>query len=666
MRVYSILYYTKEYAKFNAFRTSCSGPLSDAYNAGTQATIIDSFKQEGGAQLPLFTCLNELTGYLEAYAGNLSDLIIIMDCELLKDDSQKSLQAMLIEYLEIKFLFDKDPRWVIFNKDEIKKAIREEKIELCDICLQELEHCTEQGLITDDFREMISVESPGSESWDFLRKLFKNCSKYEERVREIRKQLIRRIALGYVNFDFLTIPPINGDFILSVVHSQDNLFDASNLRYCIKQWKYAELDVHSRNFLLIQNSRRDNLAICVEEEKGQNRFNSYCLFACGYRVLPVTSATELMKVNRTVSELKPSIVVRDYDLQFFDSSSVKYGPAGDSNGAIKAIRGFRDYLNGQWETCVFDSPCWSSFYSGFEEIKKEESLPFAIPENATTSKRDSYPPCPIYFISKGTGNLSILPPGDFISYGKEKTTVLSHYYTSKEKNGKLCLPGLLKPVSGIYEPFRCIPEVRKRLKAIKVSSLEYLDTSREGHSHGTSLDIYSTVKSLIRRGEMYYNAGKVVHAAIIANEAIEYLNGFHEALLLKAYRILVVSENAIAMDTVGGDDVVLKADTVFRIGKIQHEIERLLRRPTSEDGKGNEDRREYKYNILNQIFSDCRKSCKDNEKFSAEDCFISAMAHDNEGFTPIDIINEVRVIIERIKKSWVLKKNELNDKSNGK
>lgn len=666
MRLYSILYYTKDYAKFNAFRTSCDGPLSNAYNAGTQATILESFKQIAGEQNPIFTCLRELTEYLEAYDRNLSDLVIIMDCKLLKEDSQKSLHAMLIEYPEIKFLFDGDPCWIVFNKDEIKKAIREESPELCDICLYELEHCTERGLITDDFRGMISVESPGSESWDLLRKLFKNCSDYEDRVREIRKQLIRRIALGHVNFNFLKLPTINGDFILSVVHAQDNLFDASNLRYCIKQWKYAELDVHSRNFLLIQNSRRDNLAICVEEEKGQNRFNSYCLFACGYRVLPVTSATELMDVNRNANELNPSVVVRDYDLQFFDSSSVKYGDAGDSNGSIKAIRGFRDHLNGEWETCVYNSPCWSSFYQGFCEKKKTTDIPFDIPGNATASIRNSYPACPVYFVSKGTGNLSILPPGGFISGGEKQACVLSHYYTSKEENGKLCLPGLLKPVSGIYEPFRCIPEVRKRLEAIRVSPLEYLDTSREGHSHGTSLDIYSTVKSLIRRGEKYYENGKVVHSAILANEAIEYLNGFHEALLLKAYRILAVSENAIAMDTVGGDEVVLKADTLFRIRKIQDEIERLLRRPASEESKGNEDRREYKYNILNQIFSDCRKSCKDNEKFSAEDCFISAMAHDNEGFTPIDIVNEMKVIFKRMQKSWVSKKNEMNDKYNGK
>lgn len=661
MRVFSILYYTNNYEKFKTFRRDCIGPLSSAYNAGTQAKILDSFVVENEQIKPKFTCLRELTDFLEDYNGNLSDLIVIMDCDLLQEDAQKSIQAILIEYLEIKFLFDADPRWVIFNKDEIKKLIREQRVDICKSCLKELEHCTEKGQLTDDFIGMISVESPGLETWDFLRTLFKRCTDYKARVREIRRQLIRRIAFEYVNFDYLLLPERDGDFILSLVHAQDNLFDSSNLRYCIKQWKYAELDVHSRNYLLIQNSRRDNLAICVEEEKGQNRFNSYCLFACGYRVLPVTSATELLKVNQHAEELSPKLIIRDYDLQFFDSSSVKYEQAGDSNGAIKAIRGFRDNLDGKWETHVFESPCWSSFYKGYSE-KTEAIIPLSIPENATASINDADDICPVYFVSKGTGDISILPPGNFIGKkkqeGKDRTIRLSHYYTSI-KEGKLCLPGLLKPVSGIYEPFRCIPEIRKQLKSIKTSATEYLDTSREGHSHGTSLDIYSTVNSLISRAEKYFNLGKVVHSAILSNEAIEYLNGFHEALILKAYRILAVSENAIAMDTVGGDEVVLKDDTIFRIGKIEHEIDKVLRR-SPEERIGNEDRREFKYNILNQIYSECRKCCKDKERFSAEDCFISAMAHENEGFTPNDIIHEFKVILKRIQKSWTSKRNELN------
>ena len=162
-----------------------------------------------------------------------------------------------------------------------------------------------------------------------------------------------------------------------------------------------------------------------------------------------------------------------------------------------------------------------------------------------------------------------------------------------------------------------------------------------------------------RAWKYYYEDKRYIHAAVLAQETIEVLNGFHEALLLKAYHILAVSENAIAMNTIGGDEEALKNDAIFRISKIDYEIERILRRP-KENGNGNEDRREFKYNILNQIFSDCRKICKEKEHFAAEDCFISAMAHVNEGFTPLDIWHEFMRIIKKSWNNWELKRNGLS------
>lgn len=656
MRVYSILYFTNNYKKYTDFRDSdCKQAITFAYNSGTQVLILDSFDSNSGSPLPFFTSLRDLANYLDAYRDNLSDLIVVMDCQLARRSAKKSLQAILIEYPDVKFLFDEDPQWVIFNQNDISAPLQEKSIEECYDCLKEIEQCTDKGVVKQEFKDLLELDTP--DYWSLLRQLISSTDpKIEDAVRRVRKELIRQIAMQSVIFDFLKIPQKDIYFVLNLVHSQDNLFDASNIRYAIKQWKYAELDVHSRNFLLIQDSRRDNLAISVEEEKSQNRFNSYCLFANGFRVWPVTSARELLKVNSEAKRINPSIIVRDYDLQFFDSSCVT---SGDSREAIKEIRGFRDYLDGTWETHAFTSSCWSSFYENFRE-EDNSSDSFSALSNASivSVSYEELVSCPIYFVSKGTWNVSILHPGSFIVQEHNRLLRISHYYTDINGNC-LCLPGLTKPISGIYAPFSCIPEIRKRLKAIKTSTTDYLDTSREGHSHGTSLDIYANVKSLIRRAEEYYNNKKYVHAAILSNEAIEYLNGFHEALLLKAYQVLAISENAIAMDTVGGDESYLKEDTLFRINKIELEIDRILRR-SSEEGKSHEDRREFKYNILNQIFSDCRQFCKDKERFSAEDCFISAMAHENEGFTPRDIINEIKLVIKSIKKSWISNKSELN------
>lgn len=676
MRTFNVLYYTNNYVKYISFCNECTKPLSVAFNAGTQAKILESFIQEEEKIYARFTCLRELSKFLAGYNDNLSDLTIVMDCNLLQKDAPKTLQAILIEYLEITFLFDANPQWVIFNKRDIKKDINGHTIDVYEQCLHELEHCTEKGKLKQDFKNKISTDNPNSEYWNFLRKLFKKQLD-EERVREIRKQLIRRIALDCVKFDFLLLPKKDENFILNIVHTQDNLYDSSNLRYCIKQWKYAELDVHSRNFLLVQNSRRDNLAICIEEEREQNRFNSYCLFACGFRVLPITSATELLEINKKASDINPSLIIRDYDLQFFDSSFVKYGPNDNSNDSIKAIRGFRDDFEGNWTTHVYDSTCWSAFYSDFFEkdcltfprhyLQKFDCLA-KLHKTARISITYKKINCPIYYVSKGAKYVKVLTPARFISTCKSKKGKrqirISHYYANnKDGNKILYIPGITKPVSGIFEPFMCIPEIRNRIKAIKAPDTDYINTSREGHAHGTSLDIYATVISLIQRAEHYYNNEKYIHAAILSNEAIEYLNGFHESLLLKAYHILAISENAIATDTIGGDEHALKQDTLLRITKIANEIDKILRRKKKRNNSS-EDRREFKYNVLNQIYSDCRKFCKDKEHFSAEDCFISAMAHVNEGFTPCDIWDEVRSIGKRIWNGWKAYENEHNYEKN--
>ena len=170
-------------------------------------------------------------------------------------------------------------------------------------------------------------------------------------------------------------------------------------------------------------------------------------------------------------------------------------------------------------------------------------------------------------------------------------------------------------------------------------------TDRENHNHGVPLDLYDLAKGMISRASDYYGKGRFIKAAVISSEAIEVLNGFHEALMLQAYHILATSENAIAMNTIGGSESALAKDAKFRIKKIEHDVDRMLAR-------SRKDRRDLKYNILNQIFIDCRSLCQAKEHFMAEDCFISALAHVNEGFTLCDIGHELLNILRAIRNSW--------------
>ena len=156
-----------------------------------------------------------------------------------------------------------------------------------------------------------------------------------------------------------------------------------------------------------------------------------------------------------------------------------------------------------------------------------------------------------------------------------------------------------------------------------------MNTSRQGHEHGTSLDIYSLVKSIIDQARKYFDSGKYIHAAILSNEALEYLNGFHQSLMVEAYYINAVAENAISLDAMGVDEETLSEDALIRVHKIKEDVKRLYEQKGKKGWK-KESVTRLSRNALNQIYSDCRTFCHDKEHFKAGDVFISAMGHINE------------------------------------
>lgn len=577
----------------------------------------------------------------------------------------------------------------------------------------------------------------------------------------------------------------------------DNLYDGSNLRFAIKRYFYRQLCVSRYNFSAVQDSRKDYLAFCIEEEHSQIRFNSYALYTNGFRVLPISSAQDLKDFNSYLKDCNlkfPPVVVRDYDLQFADEKTDdKHEETIDGVkvkiNVIDDIRGVKFFdssdcrlYQGRWHVLTYDSKkkdydYWSSFLE-----------------------------YPVYFISKGGHGIKIAETDKFLEKSRKQLTTKQRKQLVKERikisfllrgilderktelnddrqkqaealfdkrrelrkqikiidcnkrnndresvfldgTTEQIVRGIEKPISGVYLPFHSFSKVKDRYQSFgltkqiierealdlaekcknkkenrivknfilrkyrlyfedhipfawkvsrKISNCPFegkehicsiekhiekeakskkqdwiISTERENHNHGVPLDLYDLAKSMLGRATDYYQHENYIKAAVLAWEIMEVLNGFHEALTLQAYHIQAISENAIAMNVIGGSETALKEDTIFRIKKIKNEIDRILSRSNNDDktdaGQFNTlktlwnrlsndakaERRELKYNILNQIFSDCRKVCKDKEYFGAEDCFISAMAHVNEGFTFWDICYDVRTLMKRMKKSWV-------------
>lgn len=437
---------------------------------------------------------------------------------------------------------------------------------------------------------------------------------------------------------------------VALANQKSNLFDGTNLRYCLKCYLYdAILNVKRHNFERIQSSRCNNLAICVEEERTQNRFNSYALFANGFRVWPIMSACELKDYNdnyiQDTSDLK--IIFRDYDLQFPDAhpdnKNLKIGNTEDGENLVDYIRGAK-----YWDI----------------ETKKEWAALEAKKNNHFWNKMINVPR---YFISKGvegieliTGERKYLEKRGGI-YSKLENTIVGGFV---DKAKEQYLRGMYKPITGIYYAFqrfdvikKCYDEnvrwdkIEERIKKAPAANKKaeqpnyYIVTARKEHHHGVPLDIYDLTKGMIDRARTYQDNGKFVISAVVAQEAIEILNGFHESLMLKAYQIYAISENAICMNLPGGDETWLQKDAYLRVNKIQHDLKRMLAKPNE-----NDDRISLHANIVNQIFSSCRQFCKLKEHFLSEAIFISAMGYRNEGYEITDIYEECIVIWKKIQK----------------
>lgn len=565
------------------------------------------------------------------------------------------------------------------------------------ICKAILKYPEVMFLFDESWRKKAADDNPDSKKdpdfTDFL--FFGNSS----------AAYIKEIIKDYHQYNVV----INDNPFFFILRERNNLMDGTNLRYAIKRCLYDQLHVNRRNFSLTQQSRADNLALCVEEEYSQNRFNSYALFANGFRVLPVVSSEELRSLNDKTKSLDPKIIVRDYDLQFSDvkDETNSYLSIDGKQYKINTI----DYVRGAkfWEDNEEECPAG---YKGRWYVPNPEGNPYW----KNLHKK------PIFFVTKGSNYIRLCDSqGELIkerkhllqeellfdeskivinkegqghknvrkffkkkvSFNRKALRVLINKLNSSIKTQIKCpiewtlsdidkfinnthsffldkytiqtLCGISKPVSGIYLPFHGCDLIRDRYSHIRITSESAfiepsdskeqawkIETGREHHAHGVPLDIYDIVKNMIGRAKYYYNSGNYIRSAIVANEVIEVLNGFHEAMMLQAYHVLAVSENAIAMDTIGGCEYDLIRDAAFRIEKIECEVERLMSR-------SKENRLELKYNVLNQIYSDCRNFCKEKEHFGAEECFLNAMGHLNEGFTPCDLIDEFKMLWKNIK-----------------
>lgn len=522
----------------------------------------------------------DLSLYLNQYEGNLQSLHVIVDFCSFKTGLQASyIRDAVIEFPEIQFLFDKH-----YSPDASVLDFLFSTTELYGIKIK----------LEDNDKEKVDIE------W--------------------------KAAKSKIKPDLFEIDYSENPYMLfgRIINGFDNTFDASNLRYAIKYWKYLKLKVYeNRNFQNLQESRATNIAICVEEEARQNIFTSYALYTNGYRVFSVTTRNELKIVNTTIKQIagEDGIVFRDYDLQFED----------EDEEPIDEIRGYRFCEKGEMEEGSKFAKIEDQYFEDFQKGWNDLTVIYHKAPNNYWSNIINH--LPIFFITKG-------PKPDISEVVHPDKC--SKVEIEKDRS-KIKLPGFEKPVCGLYRPFFDIKEIKDIYNATRYSPAKdgkkyEIQTSRKDHDHSTPLDIYDLANRMIRRAEKYYESKLYILAALVAGEALEVLNGFHHRLTVKAYYIQAIAENAIAMDVVGGNEEYLAKDTRIRVNKINEDIDRIF---FKYDAKN-------KTYVLNQIYSTCREFCKEHKHFESEEIFISALGHLLEGY-PVEKL--FKQIIQLFKKS---------------
>lgn len=372
---------------------------------------------------------------------------------------------------------------------------------------------------------------------------------------------------------------------LAELLDRENLFDASNLRFAVKQYIFNEKKVKSNNAHILE-SRAKHIAYVVDEESEQCRQLSYCMYANGMRALPVNTQSLLLHAATLWRKQTNKIILRDFDLQFRDEK----GEGTDGYNEVDYIRGFKfNTKEKKWysliSNCAFDNCSTTNCNTYWHE----KDLPYT------------------YCVSQGYNQLNII--GNYRVHTWEIAKDRSH----------LDVPGLKKPVSGIYKELtENIEPIRERYKH-KFEDSD-IDLTRFNRSHSLPLGLYDIALNIVKRAGHYLEELKFIRAAVLSQEAIEILNGYHTSLFLQAYHIHAQAENAIAMNMLGCDESSIAEDCQMRVDIIRHDINRMLRNTTF-DSK----------NILNQIYADCRQYCHEKEHFEAEDVFIDAMAKLNDG-----------------------------------
>lgn len=446
------------------------------------------------------------------------------------------------------------------------------------------------------------------------------------------------------------------------IHAYQQLFDPSGIRAFLRDKLTRQLIKFKQdNYDKLHKSRKNNIAIVVDEEQYHTNLWGYALYDFGYSVIPVNYEKELIETKNilypdqnqktAIYKYKP-LIIRDFDLQFPDlrmsgrklceecikPDEDKDSVCGDSN--MYAFRGvYKQKENGKKKLISDKGPeidgyllhdcrkvIWGTFHDATTYVITQNTpyYPFSKLQNGMVLTK----PDESTFFSRVGKRLQRCifrkRMYDLINKTTKKDTyaermlvqrsgLLFQKANNKSKHGgKYYLVGLSKEIEGMYDLLNMPAYGNDRNNIIKQTyqnSRDYREIMKDRQdmdSHSIPPLNRTIVERLIKKAKYYYETKQYLLAAINASEALEVLNGLAKSLAYEALHLKVVSEVQMELRTkgVGTFKQVLKE----RINNIYRQKKRLAG-----------DNKEAERNITMQIFNDLRVIYESHEQFAAAD-----------------------------------------------
>ncbi|HZW39372.1 MAG TPA: hypothetical protein VFF33_08750 [Ignavibacteriaceae bacterium] len=408
------------------------------------------------------------------------------------------------------------------------------------------------------------------------------------------------------------------------ISGKSNMFDFSGIRTVLKNCLLEDIKAAKDNFKELHTKRESYIAFTIDEESKQAYFNAYTLYRYGFRVMPVISFRQLsnLRIQGYIFQNKdtPKLIIRDWDLQFEDYDYNSPDSKVLKTSSSESVRS-PELLSQLRELCFNKA---KNQWSQIDEIWK------------------SFPNSRYYFITRCFNEND----KNFNTPHCDLNPSFTEHYILENNKSRCTLRGLVKPIEGMSQFLKILgsfynsigkDEYRNFYRKFFLDETPMDSTRKQTNAeklvydqiggHAISPKVLSLAETLINRSQAYYEQNYFMTAALLSQEALELLNGFHFLEMLRALYLRTISETQLEVELIGASDDPDLVHIKFR------ELKSLAKRICWNNDEA------YR-NLLNQLAIDLRHIYMDKELLESADACLREYVQNASGKNITDFFPE--------------------------